>query len=197
MPGIMVAIEGIDLVGKTTIAKALSNQKDWSYYRTPPKKYFEACVRLNKDGRPVYSKERFQLFIECLVFSSQEIMSLLKKGISVATDRWVWTTLAYHFAFNENLEKNLSEKATRDISTLLMPHISFLVHIFNEEVYEYRKSLRKVLTPNDKMVVNDKAKRNLIFNNFKRLNQEFVLIDNSKDLNSTLCVINKHIDSVI
>lgn len=196
MQGIMVAIEGLDIVGKTTIALALSKKDGWLYYKTPPPAYYEDCVRLGADGRPVYTEERFWLFIECLKYSSQEISRLLGVGASVAVDRWLWTTLAYHFAFNAELEAKWQEVENKEVSALIHPQLSILVYIADEEVYERRKVSRKILTAYDKMVINDQEKSNTILCNFKRLNPNFVLVDNSGDLESTMDVVLRHIDAL-
>ena len=155
MQGIMVAVEGLDIVGKSTIARGLSKKDGWQYYRTPPSAYFNDCVRLGTDGRPIYSEERFWLFIKCLKHSSQEIARLLEAGVSVAVDRWLWTTLSYHFAFNYDLEKRWQKFAKKEVSNLIQPQLSMLVHIADKEVYRQRKASRKMLTAHDKMVVND------------------------------------------
>lgn len=197
MQGIMVAIEGLDIVGKSTIARGLSKKDGWQYYRTPPPAYYEDCVKLGADGCPVYSEDRFWLFIECLKYSSREISKLLGAGVSVAVDRWLWTTLSYHFAFNASIEAWWQEAANKEVLDLIQPRLSILVYIANEEVYERRKAVRGTLTAHDKMVVNDKKISNTIWRNFKRLNPDFVLVDNSGDFGSTMDVIWEHIDAAL
>lgn len=196
MQGIMVAIEGLDLTGKSTIARELSKKDDWVYYKTPPQAYYKRCVELGTDGCPVFSEERFRLFLECLEYSSREISILLESGVSVAADRWLWTTLAYHFAFNVELEIKWQKVIKNEITTLIRPQLGILVNISDEAVYERRKVSRKKLTAHDKMVVNNKEKMSTIFRNFKRLNPNFVLVDNSGDFKSTMAVVWKHISAV-
>jgi len=191
----MVAVEGLDIVGKSTIAQTLSEKYGWQYYRTPPPAYYEDCVKLGEDERPVYSEKRFWLFMECLKYSSREISKLLDDGASVAVDRWLWTTLSYHFAFNAELEIGWRKVINKEISNLMRPQLSLLVHVADEKEYERRKTGRKMLTAHDKMVVNDKERSNAILDNFKRLNPNFVLVDNSGDFKSTMDVVRKHIDA--
>ncbi len=193
MQSMMVVIEGLDIVGKSTIARGISEKGGWQYYRTPPTAYYEECVKLGSDGYPVYTEERFWLFMECLKYSSQEILKLLNDGVSVAVDRWLWTTLSYHFAFNPELELKWQKVAVKEALDLVPPHLSILVHVADEAEYQKRKAGRKTLTAHDKMVVNDKKRSSVILRNFKRLNPNFVLIDNSGDFNSTMDVVWKHI----
>lgn len=120
---------------------------------------------------------------------------MLDSGVSVAVDRWLWTTLSYHFAFNAELEAKWQKSANTEVSSLAHPELSLLVHVFDEEVYERRKASRKILTAHDKMVFNGK-KGDVILHNFKRLNPNFVLVDNSGDFRSTMEVVIKHIDAV-
>lgn len=196
MQGTMVVIEGLDIAGKSTIAQVLSKKDGWSYYRTPPPAYYKDCTMLGLDGRPVYNEERFWLFIECLKYSSREISRLLDVGTSVAVDRWLWTTLSYHFAFNAELEAKWQAVADKEVLTLIQPHLSILVNIADKEVYERRKASRGTLTAHDRMVVNDKRRRSTILRNFKRLNLGFVLVDNSGDLESTMNVVWRHIGAI-
>jgi thymidylate kinase len=192
----MVAIEGLDIVGKSTIARVLSEKDGWQYYRTPPPAYYEDCVKLGADGFPVYIEERFWLFMECLKYSSLEILRLLNNDISVAVDRWLWTTLSYHFAFNAGLEARWKEVANKEILALIHPQLSMLVHITDEEVYKRRKASRGILTTHDKMVVNNKKISDVILWNFKRLNPNFVLVDNSGNLKSTMDFVRKHVGAI-
>lgn len=196
MQGIMIVIEGLDIVGKTTIAKTLAKKDGWLYYKTPPEKYYEACVKMGADGYPSFTEERFWLFIECLKYSSQEILKLLNAGFSVAVDRWLWTTLSYHFAFNPELEIKWKKVASDEIFSLVVPQLSVLVHIIDEVIYAQRKIKRKILTAHDKMVVNDKKKSDTILCNFKRLNPNFVFVDNSGDFELTMDVILKNISII-
>lgn len=196
MSGIMVAVEGLDIVGKTTIAQSLSKTDGWLYYKTPAPAYYKDCVQLGTDGHPVYSEERFWLFIKSLKYSSQEISRLLEAGVSVAVDRWLWTTLSYHFAFNSELEARWQKVAAKEIPLLIYPQLSILVQIADRGVYEQRKASRSMLTAHDKMVVNNEMISGAILHNFKRLNPSFLPIDNSGDLELTMDVVWKHIAAI-
>ncbi|PIR13000.1 hypothetical protein COV49_03485 [Candidatus Falkowbacteria bacterium CG11_big_fil_rev_8_21_14_0_20_39_10] len=192
----MAVFEGLDIVGKSTIARALSEEDGWLYYKTPPPAYYENCVKLGADGRPVYSEERFWLFIESLKYSSEEILKLLNLGFSVAVDRWLWTTLSYHFAFNHGLEVRWQKASDKEAAALIQPQLSILVQITDRGVYEHRKANKKILTAHDKMVVNDEERSRAIFDNFKRLNPAFVFVDNSGDFKSTMNIVRKHICAI-
>lgn len=196
MQGMMVVIEGLDFVGKTTIAQCLSRQSDWLYYKTPPAAYYNVCTKLGADGKPVYSDERFWLFIECLKYSSQEIKRLIEVGTSVVVDRWLWTTLSYHFAFNSGLEARWWAAGNIESLALVHPHLSMFIHVSNKDVYVRRKESRERLTAHDKLVINDIEKSCVISQNFKRLNPSFVSIDNSGDFEETMKMVLGHIGSI-
>ena len=196
MNSIMVVIEGLDITGKTTIAKALAERDHWRYYRTPPPPYYEACVKSGVDGRPVFNEERFLLFLECLKYSSREIAELLKSGISVVVDRWLWTTLSYHFAFNPDLEARWREYKNEYEPDLTSPELSILMHVADKEVYAQRKASRGKLTELDKVVLNDEIKSSAIWHNFNRLNPKFLLVDNSGSFESTMKIVLKHVEAV-
>jgi len=196
MRGTMVVIEGLDIVGKTTISKVLSKKDCWAYYKTPPPPYYKACVKLGPDGHPVFNEERFMLFLECIQYSFSEILKLLDSGISVAVDRWIWTTLSYHFAFNPELELKWKEIKDEYLPYLTYPDLSILLYISDNKVYTERKEGRIILTEHDKVVVNDQLRSDTIWQNFNRLNQDFLLVDNSNSIESTINIISKNLNVV-
>ena len=186
MRGIMIALEGLDFVGKTTIAKMIGSKNGWVYYKTPPKIFFSRCTKLTAKGTPSFSEKKFLLFIESLEYASVEIHKLLEDGISVAVDRWIWTTLSYHFAFNDKLRKKWIVGWEHLVSgKIIEPNKSFLIHISNEDVRLNRMIGRKI-TPHDKKVMNNKKRRDLIFQLYKILNPNFIDIDNLGNLESTV-----------
>ncbi|MCK4540262.1 hypothetical protein KAU09_03870 [Candidatus Parcubacteria bacterium] len=186
MRGIMIALEGLDFVGKTTIAKMIGLKNGWVYYKTPPKIFFSRYTKLTAKGTPSFSEKKFLLFIESLEYASEEIHKLLEDGISVAVDRWIWTTLSYHFAFNDKLRKKWIEGWRHLISDKMVePNKSFLIHISNEDVRLNRIIGRKI-TPHDKKVMNNKKRRDLIFQLYKKLNPNFIDIDNLGSPESTI-----------
>lgn len=165
MRGIMIALEGLDFVGKTTIAKMIGPKNSWVYYKTPPKIFFSRCTRLTTKGAPSFSEKKFLLFIKSLEYASVEIHKLLENEISVVVDRWIWTTLSYHFAFNDRLRKKWIMGWKYLISgKIIEPNKSFLIHISNENE-RLNWMVGRVVTPHDKKVMSNKKNRR--FNLFK------------------------------
>ena len=182
----MIVLEGLDFVGKTTVAKMIGSKNDWAYYKTPPKKFFSQCTKLTAKGVPSFSEKKFLLFIKSLEYASEEINRLLEEGISVAVDRWVWTTLSYHFAFNDRLRKKWIEGWKYLISgKIIEPNKSFLIHISDEDV-RLNRMIGRVVTPHDKKVMNNKRRMDLILQLYKKLNPDFIHINNSGSFESTV-----------
>ena len=102
MNGSLIIFEGVDAVGKTTFAKLLVPRINGVYYKTSPESFRQRCVDIDSNG-VIYSEERFRLYLESVFFASHEIKEVLAESRIVIVDRWIWTTLSYHFAQNPGL----------------------------------------------------------------------------------------------
>jgi len=193
MKGNLIAIEGLDVVGKTTLAKIVCEQTGAIYYRTPPKQYLSRCLKID-EGAVNFSEDRLNLFIDSVRFASQEIKSLADKGESVIADRWIWTTLAYHFAGNNDLYKKMENSWQSIVSKIVKPSLSLLVVINDEQIWLERIRVRNKLSNCDKLLVENKNLRERILYFFQKLNPEFHLINNSTTIGecvkNTLSLIN-------
>jgi len=185
MKGKFIVFEGLDGVGKTTIAKTIGSRKGWVYYRTPPPAFFKECIGLDIRTQ---TERRFYKFIECLVQSSAEIKKIISQGTNVAVDRWIWSTLSYHFAFDQRLQSRWKHSRPDLSAKVLNPDMSFLVSIADQGEWFHRLDKREELTLNDQIVLGNQKRRGQILQLFEQLNPEFIKLDNS---GSTDQVFNK------
>jgi thymidylate kinase len=114
-----VVFEGIDGSGKTTISKIISEKLEWQYYRTPPIPFENIRTEIDKSCNP---HSRFLFYLSSVCYASDEIKKLLRIN-SVVCDRYLYSTLAYHYAL-ENSLRNI------DLSNLdiLRPDIIFYLN---------------------------------------------------------------------
>lgn len=190
-----MVFEGLDVSGKSTIAKTIGANEGWEYYKTPPAVFFDRCLKLNEDGKPSYTEKRMQLFMQSLQYASDEIKALLAKGISVACDRWVWTTLAYHFAFNDSLRSKALLKWRQYIpKNLVRPDFNFLIQVKDKAEWMRRVMARPELTAHDKMVVHDHYRSQMILDLFRLLNPGFISLDNSGALSQSLDLVSAQLN---
>ncbi len=195
MSGKLAVFEGLDVSGKSTIAKTIGKQEGWVYYKTPPPAFFDRCLQMNTDGKPSYSEQRMQLFMESLQFASRKIKALLAKDISVACDRWVWTTLSYHLAFNDNLRSQaLNNWQSYIPQNMVRPDFSFLITVKDQAEWQKRVCARPILTAHDRMITNNRKKRELVMHLYQRFNPGFIVLDNSGTLADTLNLVSNSLN---
>lgn len=90
---IIVVIEGVDCVGKTTLAKSICNEPGWSYLYTPREPF--SSIRKEIEGMKDLNA-RFFYYISCVVGVQQHIKSILDDGKNIVIDRYVYSTFVMH-----------------------------------------------------------------------------------------------------
>lgn len=114
---IFVSIEGVDGVGKTTVAKLLAADGAYHYHKSPSGVFAQLRGEIDLHATPL---ERYCFYRLAVQSDSAQIAQLLQ-STSVVCDRYKATTAAYHFAMDPRIRQIHEE------STLLVPHFSFLL----------------------------------------------------------------------
>lgn len=133
-PGFLIAIEGIDGTGKSTLARALaaaleSRGRSVVLTREPTDGAFGRRIReLARSGRAA-PEEETELFIEDRREHVRDtILPALESGKVVVTDRYFYSTMAYQGArgmnVNEILRRNLEFAPEPDLLALLRLDVS-------------------------------------------------------------------------
>ena len=141
--GVFIVLEGIDGSGKTTLAKSLKDRLEAKGYKTqltaePTSGTIGSLLRSEKINDP---KAETLLFIADRSCHTSEIIDLLDKGISVISDRYYASTLAYQSAALEgpSFDYPLLEEMNRAV--IREPDITILLDL-DPEVSAGRVSSR-------------------------------------------------------
>ncbi|MCL5733874.1 MAG: hypothetical protein M1334_04480 [Patescibacteria group bacterium] len=89
----LVVIEGVDCVGKTTLAKKIALELGYVYYYLPQ----PPLSTIRKEIEDMKNVEtRFFYYLATCVAAQPEIKSMLLSGQPVVIDRYVYSTFAMH-----------------------------------------------------------------------------------------------------
>ena len=112
-----ICVEGIDGVGKSTVARKLATALGGIYYKTPPAPF--DSIRAEIDRRSD-AAARLYFYVSAVFFASLEIGELRARQ-PVVCDRYIFSTLAYHIAMDESFRNFVIPP------TLMMPDETFLL----------------------------------------------------------------------
>ena len=129
--GVFIVLEGIDGSGKTTLARSLKDRLEAKGFRTqltaePTSGTIGSLLRSEKVDDP---KAETLLFIADRSCHTSEISKLLDDGISVISDRYYASTLAYQSAALEgpSFDYPLLEEMNRAV--IRKPDITILLDL--------------------------------------------------------------------
>lgn len=187
MSGLFIVLDGLDCVGKSTIAKLLAEKLKGVYVSTPPEPFLAECRQIDKNG-VIFNEARFNFFVKTVIYSSQEVMEIVAEGTVAIVDRWIWTTLAYHFAANPALYEKYKNMWHDLLAPLYPSNLSILIHINDEQVWRKRMTKREP-SKCDNIILRDHKLRTDIYRLFLEFNPDFKLVDNSRSVEDTLISI--------
>ena len=90
-----VVVEGLDGVGKTTLAKFLQDKLGYIYMYSLPQRFIDLRHELLASAN---GHVQFLYYLSGVVAVQDELREHLKQGNRVVMDRYIYTTLAYHQA---------------------------------------------------------------------------------------------------
>jgi thymidylate kinase len=114
---IFVSLDGVDGVGKTTVAKLLASNSSFQYYKSPAGPFAQLRKEVDAHATPL---ERYCFYRLATQFNSTRITQLLEVS-HVICDRYIASTAAYHIAMDARI------RAIHDEAGLLKPHFAFLL----------------------------------------------------------------------
>ena len=114
---IFITIDGVDGVGKTTVAQFLATDGSLHYYKSPAGPFAQLRKEVDNHAMPI---ERYCFYRTATHYDSIKISQLLKTT-SVVCDRYIASTAAYHIAMDARIRVIHSDDG------LLKPHFAFLL----------------------------------------------------------------------
>ncbi len=132
---IFISIEGVDGVGKTTVATLLSADGAFQYHKCPSGEFAKLRGEVDVHATPL---ERYCFYRLASQFDSEQIRRSLCTD-SVVSDRYIASTAAYHFAMDDRV------RSIHDESGILKPHFAFLLGA-RSEVRTQRMAKRAIVS---------------------------------------------------
>lgn len=114
---VFISLDGVDGVGKTTVAKILAIDESFRYHKSPAGPFAQLRKEVDAHANPL---ERYCFYRLATQFDSVHISQLLKTS-SVVCDRYIASTAAYHIAMDARI------RVIHNDAGLLKPHFAFLL----------------------------------------------------------------------
>lgn len=119
---VFISLDGVDGVGKTTVAKLLAADESFQYHKSPAGPFAQLRKEVDAHATPL---ERYCFYRMATQFDSAQISQLLKTN-SVVCDRYIASTAAYHIAMDARI------RVIHNDTGLLKPHFAFLLSARSE-----------------------------------------------------------------
>lgn len=196
MKGILIAIEGINGCGKSTIIAKLSKYlhhlgRDVCVYKFPDRLgYFGAQIDkfLRKEDVFRYKYDMFNAFAANRLAVKDDMLNDIKRGAIVICDRYVASSITYHIPFNASTHviQAYQEVLGYFDKQLLVPNHTYLIsgdylHLRKEvdQRYHYDKQSSKQLFEIFKKIVPEcTINHSIIYNEYDKLDDTITLMVN-------------------
>lgn len=114
---VFITIDGVDGVGKTTVAQLLASDGMFHYYKSPAGPFAQLRKEVDNHATPI---ERYCFYRTATQYDSDQISQLLKTT-PVVCDRYIASTAAYHIAMDARI------RVIHGDGGLLNPDFAFLL----------------------------------------------------------------------
>jgi len=165
----LVALEGADGCGKTTLCAVLVERLGAKAYATPPKKYLQMRERVDKNAP---AEEHYRFYRDGIYDAHDEIVALLRSGGKVVSDRYWLTTYTYHQVMGVAVSKD-------DFASVIQPDLTIILAL-NHEV-QIERMLHRGMSVGDRRVL-DKQREiaRAFYQNVLEFNIPFIIVDTQR-----------------
>ena len=148
---VFISLDGVDGVGKTTVAKLLATDGSFRYHKSPAGPFAQLRKEVDAHANPL---ERYCFYRLATQFDSVQINRLLETN-SVVCDRYIASTAAYHIAMDARI------RVIHNDVELLKPHFAFLLgarsEVRDKRILERAKVLSDVKLEGDSTLLDHVA----------------------------------------
>ncbi|HAT68056.1 MAG: hypothetical protein A2481_01180 [Candidatus Yonathbacteria bacterium RIFOXYC2_FULL_47_9] len=139
----LVVIEGVDSVGKTTLARRLETELGYSYLYTPQVPLSTIRGMIEEMGD---INTRFFYYLLSVVAVQPQLRDMLASGKRVVVDRYIYSTMAMHSV----LGASVKSVSMRELP-ILWPDMSFLLTT-DTDIRVERMNIRAKQPTHDKKI---------------------------------------------
>ena len=187
LPGKFIVLEGIEASGKTTQVKLLGKKiKDSVLTKNPTDDneiglFIRNKVLAGKSNLPPVAYQ--YLFAADRAIQQQQVIDLLKKGKTVISDRYLWSSVAYGIADRQDMDyKNWEEVTLVAYSALSMYHQFLLPDLTIYLDISLEESLKRIEGSSKHTEIYDNHKMNIKIQKgykwlMKNFPKEFTVVD--------------------
>lgn len=147
----LIAIEGADGTGKSTLTKTLAKCIQAVPYATPPQKYLNFRERVDKDASP---QAHYAFYRDGIFDASQEISVLLQQNKTVVTDRYWLSTYTYHRIMGVQVAKD-------DFASVIQPSLTVILTL-NDDL-QIARMLNRGLSAGDRRMLGQQQQLKVAF----------------------------------
>jgi thymidylate kinase len=177
----VIAIEGFDGAGKSTLSKYISNSLGYEYHKSPSGIFAE--VRTEFDKKDVSFAERLPFYLGDCIRVSMLLNEFPNKKFVL--DRYYYSTLAYH----EGKQKGVTSPLLSIFYGLKQPDLVFLIKT-DFDVLTERINQRSLKSLNDELFLKKELYEEIYNLYEKYINIPYHIIDNNGTLESSKQQIN-------
>ncbi len=165
----LVALEGADGCGKTTLCAILAERLGATAYATPPKKYFQLRERIDRSAP---AEEHYRFYRDSIYDASNEIGMIVRNGDKVVSDRYWLTTYTYHQVMGVRVSVD-------DFASIIKPTLTVILAL-NHEV-QIERMLHRGMSVGDRRVLDKQREISAAFyRNALELDIPFIVVDTQR-----------------
>lgn len=177
--GKLIIITGLDGSGTSSVAEQLSHKDPGSHLMRTPSVPFDTCREfIDSQVRCESQAAHYLFYLSSVIFASTQIEALLKTG-NVYCVRYLIDTVVSHRVAGLNVDLNYEG----DFYSIRRPDLTLFLSINEQDRQNRITSRGKGLL--DK-ILDDNSTRQKFHEEFNRLSDQFVVVDNSLDILSTI-----------